>query len=170
MLTRLPRAGHSVSVRVRYYETDAMGVVHHSNYIRWFEVARTDYLRAAGLPYRDLEESGTISPVIGVRCNYLQSARYDDALDIRAWVSAYNGVRLTISYEVTRDGVVLCTGESDHAFLHGGRPVAPKRSLPHVHQVLSACLSRASALASPEINSASPDTQSAPTQAGSGRN
>lgn len=134
--------GHSVSIRVRYYETDAMGIVHHSNYIRWFEVARTDYLRSVGLPYRELEESGTMSPVIGIRCDYHHSARYDDALEVHAWVSAYNGVRLTIHYAVVRDGTVLCSGESDHAFLHSGRPVAPKRSLPHVHHVLSDCLMR----------------------------
>ena len=134
--------GHSVTLHVRYYETDAMGIVHHSNYIRWFEVARTNYLRKIGLPYRELEESGTMSPVIGVRCDYLKSARYDDTIEVRAWVSAYNGVRLTIAYQVTRDSQVLCRGESDHAFVHDGRPVAPKRSLHHVHQVLSDCLRR----------------------------
>ena len=138
--TQLP--GHTVSLRVRYYETDAMGIVHHSNYIRWFEVARTDYLRAAGLPYRELEESGTGSPVIGIRCDYLSSARYDDPIDIRAWVASYDGIRLTIGYEVTREGQVLCKGESDHAFVHNGRAVAPKRSLPHVHRILSDCLRR----------------------------
>ena len=138
-----PLPGHTVDLRVRYYETDAMGIVHHSNYIRWFEVARTDYLRAVGLPYRDLEASGTQSPVIGVRCDYRQSARYDDAVQIRAYVADYNGVRLTLGYEVTRDdGTVLCTGQSDHAFVHNGRAVAPKRSLPHVHHVLSDCLVR----------------------------
>ncbi len=134
--------GHSVSVRVRYYETDAMGIVHHSNYIRWFEVARTDYLRSVGLPYRELEESGTMSPVIGIRCDYLHSARYDDQLTIHAWVSGYNGVRLTIRYAVVRDQTVLCTGQSDHAFLHDGRPVAPKRSLPHIHAILRDSLAR----------------------------
>ncbi|MDD2533953.1 MAG: thioesterase family protein [Eubacteriales bacterium] len=134
--------GHSVSLKVRYYETDQMGIVHHSNYIRWFEVARTDYLRAVGLPYRELEASGTISPVIGISCDYLQSARYDDEIAIRAWVTGYTGVRLQLSYEVTCDGVVLCRGKSEHAFVHGGRPVAPKRTLPHVHQILSDCLMR----------------------------
>ncbi|MBP1757332.1 MAG: thioesterase [Firmicutes bacterium] len=137
-----PRPGHTIALRVRYYETDAMGIVHHSNYIRWFEVARTDYLRAVGLPYRDLEESGTGSPVIGIHCEYLQSARYDDPIEIRAWVAGYDGIRLTIGYEVTREGTVLCKGESQHAFVHHGRVVAPKRSLPHVHRVLSDCLVR----------------------------
>lgn len=134
--------GHTISLRVRYYETDAMGIVHHSNYIRWFEVARTDYLRAVGLPYRDLEASGTGSPVIGIRCDYLQSARYDDPIEIRAWVAGYDGIRLTIGYEVTREGRLLCKGQSDHAFVHDGRVVAPRRSLPHVHRVLSECLAR----------------------------
>lgn len=138
--SRLP--GHAVTLQVRYYETDAMGIVHHSNYIRWFEVARTDYLRAVGLPYRDLEQSGTMSPVIGIQCDYIQSARYDDTIEVRAWVAAYTGVRLTIAYQVTRDGQVLCRGQSHHAFLHDGRPVAPKRSLPQVHRVLSDCLQR----------------------------
>lgn len=133
-----PQNGHVVSLRVRYYETDAMGIVHHSNYIRWFEVARTDYLRAVGLPYRELEQDGIQSPVIGIRCDYLKSARYDDAIDIRVFVAAYNGIRLTFGYEVRRDdGQLLCSGQSDHAFVHHGRVAAPKRSLPSVHRVLS---------------------------------
>jgi len=81
-------------------------------------------------------------PVIGIQCDYVQSARYDDTIEVRAWVSAYNGVRLTFAYQVTRAGQVLCRGESRHAFLHKGRPVAPQRSLPQVHQVLRDCLQR----------------------------
>jgi len=83
-----------------------------------------------------------MSPVIGIQCDYVQSARYDDTIEVRAWVFAYDGVRLTIAYQVTRQGQVLCRGKSQHAFIHNGRPVAPKRSLPHVHQVLSDCLQR----------------------------
>jgi acyl-CoA thioester hydrolase len=139
-LSNEPERGHLVTFRVRYYETDAMGIVHHSNYLRWFEMARTEYLRAAGLPYRVMEESGTGCPVIGARCQYHHSARYDDEVQIRCWISAYSGVRLSLAYTVMRDDTLLCTGETDHTFVHGGRVVAPRRSLPDVDTVLSRCL------------------------------
>ena len=80
--------GCRVTFRVRYYETDMMGITHHSNYLRWFEVARTEYLREAGMPYRSLEDMGLDCPVIGVRCRYLHPSRYDDLITVQTWVKA----------------------------------------------------------------------------------
>ena len=131
--------GVTIQYRVRYYETDAMGVVHHSNYMRWFELGRTEYLRKAGMPYRALEARGIASPVIGIRSTYKHPARYDDLITLKTWVQAYNGVRLTMAYTVSCNSRLLCTGESDHAFICNGRAVAPVRSLPDLHEVLQQC-------------------------------
>ncbi len=135
----LPARGQSVSFRVRYCETDAMGITHHSNYLRWFEVARTEYLRAAGMAYRSLEEMGLGSPVTGARCQYLHPSRYDDLVTVQTWISRYNGVRLTMSYAVWRGDELICDGETNHAFVYQGRAVALSRSLPEIHaRMLSA--------------------------------
>lgn len=121
--------------RVRYYETDAMGIVHHSNYLRWFEHARTEYLRAIGTPYRALEESGLAAVVVEAHCKYIQPARYDDLVSVRVRMGAYTAVRVELVYEVTCGNVTLCTGSTRHAFLRDGRPVSPARSLPDLHKV-----------------------------------
>lgn len=131
------RPGFTLCFRVPYYETDAMGVVHHANYLHWFEQGRTEYLRAFGLPYRFLEEQGIQSPVLGVRCQYKHPARYDDLISLLSFISRYNGIRLTMGYAAWKEDLLLCVGESDHAFIVNGRAVAPQRSLPEVHSVLS---------------------------------
>lgn len=103
-------------LRVRYVETDQMGVVHHSAYLAWLEVARTDYLRGRGLSYRSLEESGFRMPVLSLGMNYHQPARYDDELAVRARLTDTTGVRFRFDYEVLRktDGAVLCRGWTEH--------------------------------------------------------
>ncbi len=132
--------GFQTVFRVRYYETDAMGIVHHSNYLRWFELGRTEYLRAVGLPYRSLEEQGIASPVTGIRCRYLKPAKYDDEIVLHVSVKAYKNTRLTMGYEIYCNDQLICSGESDHAFILDGRPIAPRRSLPELDRVLTECL------------------------------
>ena len=90
--------------RVHYYETDQMAIVHHSNYIRWFEEARLDFLNQIGLNYRAMEEQGVIIPVTEVSCKYLISARYDDLLEITPILTQYTGVRMGFRYEVRLHG------------------------------------------------------------------
>jgi acyl-CoA thioester hydrolase len=116
--------------RVRYYETDAMGIVHHSNYLRWFELARTEYLREIGTPYRALEDPDSW-PSCWRPTARLASARYDDRVTVRvsAWAHTLRS-RIELVYEVLRDGESLCSGWTRHAFLRDGKPVAPARSAP----------------------------------------
>ena len=140
-------AGVEIEFRVRYYETDAMGIVHHSNYLRWFELGRTEYLRSVGLPYRTLEDRGVNSPVIGIRCRYLHPARYDDLIQLKTWVQDYTGIRLVMGYEVSCEGRLICAGESEHAFTSQKKTVAPVRSLPDVHAVMLDCRRRDLSLA-----------------------
>ena len=117
---------HSTStVRVRYAETDQMGVVYYANYFVWFEVGRTDLLRHAGWSYRAMETDGFSLPVIDAHCTYRESARYDDEIEIRTSGALLSPVRLQFTYEVVRpaDRVTLATGTTMHAALgRTGRP------------------------------------------------
>ena len=112
-------------VRVRYAETDKMGVVYHSNYFVWFEVARTDLLRNNGSTYKDMEAEGFSLPVIEAHCEYKQPARYDDELEIRVEAALVSPARVRFSYEVVRasDAQTLVTGHTVHASIdRDGRP------------------------------------------------
>ncbi len=103
---------------VNYYETDKMGIVHHSNYIRWMEEARFDYMRQSGMRYAQMETLGMIMPVVDVTCQYLASAHYDETVTIRTVLTAFNGVRAAYRYEMfLPDGTLCCTGTSSHCFL-----------------------------------------------------
>jgi acyl-CoA thioester hydrolase len=112
-------------VRVRYAETDQMGVVYYSNYFVWFEVGRTDLLRESGLTYRELEAQGVSLPVIEAQCEYHRSARYDDDLEILTTGALLSPVRVEFTYRIVKpeDGAELATGRTVHAVLdRDGRP------------------------------------------------
>jgi acyl-CoA thioester hydrolase len=113
-------------VRVRYAETDKMGVVYHSNFLIWFEVGRTDWLRETGCTYRDIEADGIQLPVIEAHCEYRQGARYDDDVEIRTRAKKLSPVRVQFDYEAIRraDGATLATGHTVHAAIdRQGRPI-----------------------------------------------
>ena len=112
-------------VRVRYAETDRMGVVYYANYLVWFEVGRTEWLRTTGWSYREMEHDGISLPVIDVQCEYLQPARYDDEIEVRTRAAILTPVRIRFDYEVVRtaDDVVTAVGHTVHAALDpNGRP------------------------------------------------
>lgn len=112
-------------LRVRYAETDKMGVVYYANYFVWFEVGRADLLRSLGWTYREMEHAGISLPVIEAQCTYQRPARYDDELEIRTTGRVLSPVRMEFSYEVRRidDGVVAASGRTVHAALDtGGKP------------------------------------------------
>ena len=110
-------------LRVRYAETDRMGVVYYANYFVWFEVARTDWLRETGWSYREMEADGISLPVIEAHCDYRQPSRYDDQIDIRTRATLLSPIRIRFDYEVLRDATVLSTGHTVHAAIDvGGRP------------------------------------------------
>ncbi len=121
-------------LRVRYVETDQMGVVHHASYLAWLEVARTDYLRGRGISYRELETMGFRLPVLGVEVKYLKPAMYDDEILVRARLASAGGVRFTFEYDVVRasDGEILARGRTEHAATdHDGRPRRFPKDLLH---------------------------------------
>lgn len=129
--------------KVQYYETDQMGIVHHSNYIRWFEEARSYILEKIGFGYKEMEEWGIVSPVLAVSAEYKTMTHYSDVVVIQAKVTYYNGIKLVLSYVVSdkATGQVRCTGESKHCFLNAeGRPISLKRSFPKIHKLFEKML------------------------------
>lgn len=119
--------------RVQYYETDQMGCVHHSNYIRWFEEIRSDYLAFLGMGYDVMEAAGVISPVLTIEAEYKSMTRYGETVQIEVNVTEYNGIRVRLEYEVKdrESGILRCHGTSSHCFLNReGRPVSLKKTCP----------------------------------------
>jgi acyl-CoA thioester hydrolase len=130
-------------IRVRYKETDQMGVAHHSNYYPWFEVGRTEFIRNAGLSYHDMESKGIMLPVLETHCRYIHGAKYDDLLIIRTRIASFKGVRLTMDYEVIRDedGLLLANGSTVHAFTDTGlKPLNIKKSHPEIYDLFIKCM------------------------------
>src|SRR5512143_3559128 len=112
-------------VRVRYAETDKMGVVYYANYLVWFEVARCEWFRGTGSSYQALESAGTILPVVEAHCEYGRPARYDDEIEIRTRAQLLSPVRLRFDYELVRRGeeTALAAGYTVHAGVdRDGRP------------------------------------------------
>lgn len=131
--------------KVQYYETDQMGVVHHSNYIRWFEEARTDYMEQMGMAYDQMEKSGIMSPVLTVEADYLRMVYFGSSVTIETFVKEYNGIKLTVEYRVIDDKteMVHCRGTTKHCFIdQNGRPVSLKRACPQFHELFLLGLER----------------------------
>ena len=112
-----------IAVRVRYAETDRMGLLHHANYLVFFEQGRTELLRQQGLSYRDLEDQGYLLVITKVQVRYKSPARYDDLLTLRTTVVRTSHVKIEHQYELLRDSVFLAEGESTLACIdREGRP------------------------------------------------
>ena len=128
---------------VQYYETDKMGVTHHSNYIRWMEEARVEFLKKIGWDYAKLEELGIVSPVLSVACEYKIPTYFSEQILIDVKITDYKGVKLSLAYEMKNEkGEVVCTGTSKHAFLNTqGRPVRMKQEYPVFDETLRSLLS-----------------------------
>ena len=113
------------TLRVRYAETDKMGVAYYANYFVWFEVGRADLLRSLGWTYREMEHAGVMLPVIEAHCDYRRSARYDDELKVKTAGRMLSPVRMEFIYEVWRaaDDVLTASGRTLHAALDpSGKP------------------------------------------------
>lgn len=127
--------------RVGYAETDAMAIVHHSNYIRWFEMGRNYLLRRIGYPYSELEKMGIWMPVIGVSCQYKSPSVFDEVVVIRCWVEKLKGASVYLAYEVLsrETGQVKVTGNSSHGFTDPDLvPLRLKKEFPDLYEKLAA--------------------------------
>ena len=126
--------------RVQYYETDMMGIVHHSNYIRYFETARTEFIRHEGLPYHSIEEMGIMIPVLAASAEYKIPAVYDEVLSISCRFIKLGYASFELEYEVRNDetGELHATGWTKQAFTNKDlKPVAIRKAAPIVHEVFS---------------------------------
>lgn len=128
--------------KVQYYETDKMLVTHHSNYIRWMEEARVDYLEKIGWPYTRLEEEGIISPVISVDAKYKKSTTFNDLVDIEVKIQEFRGLKLKLVYQMTnQNGEAVCEGHSEHCFLsREGRPMMIRDTYPGFYEAIMKAL------------------------------
>ncbi|UOF92662.1 acyl-CoA thioesterase [Fodinisporobacter ferrooxydans] len=130
----------TTTIRVRYQETDQMGIVYHTNYIVWFEIGRTEWLRQSGATYKELENLGVLLPVTNVDCKYHASARYDDECIISTTVESFTPARMKFFYQILRksDGKLLAEGHTEHCFLtKEGKIVRLQKAAPQIAQIIA---------------------------------
>lgn len=126
-------------VNVRYAETDKMGIVHHSVYPIWYELARTDLSKMAGFPYSKMEEVGLMTPLVELNCKYYSPAYYDDELTVTATVSKLTPARIVFYYEVFRKASdkPINTGYTVHAIVNKDmKPINTKKVFPEIYQAM----------------------------------
>lgn len=120
-----------IKLRVRYQETDQMGVVYYANYFVWFEVGRTEFFRKLSMPYSEFEKNSLFLPVIKAYCEYKSPARYDDEITVVTRMEELQEVRIAFQYNIFRDRELLATGTTEHAFVNQqGRPVVLRKQNP----------------------------------------
>lgn len=131
--------------RAHYHETDQMGIVHHSNFIKWFEEARIYLMKEIGTSYKVMEEEGVISPVVNVFCEYKTMVRFDDEIFIHIKIIDYNSIQFKVKYRLTNkdESITYALGESKHCFLNKDmRIIALKKTHPHINNIFMAELSK----------------------------
>ena len=119
------KTSHEIQFRVRYGETDQMGVVYHGNYANYFEIGRTEWLRQMGFSYSKMEKEGIMLPVISLSINYKKSACYDDLIKVKTWLTKMPSVKIEFDYEISNENdEILTTGNSVLVFMdiHKNRP------------------------------------------------
>ncbi len=126
---------HQTQIRVRYSETDQMGVVYHGNYAPYFEIGRVEWLRNKGISYKSMEENGIMLPVVSLTMNYKKSARYDELLTLKTILKKQTTVKIEFEYELYNESAeLLTTGSSILVFvdMKTGRPIAPPQYISEV--------------------------------------
>lgn len=124
---------------VQYYETDRMGITHHSNYVRWMEEARTDFLAKLGWPYDRLEAEGIVSPTVSIDVKYKKTTTYADTVYIDVVVEEYKGLKIVFAYKMTKeDGTIVCEAHSSHCFIdEAGRPLKVVKISPALDEAIT---------------------------------
>lgn len=126
-------------LRVRYQETDQMGVVYHANYLNWFEIGRTELIRSLGYPYRAIEEKGLLLPVLEAELKFKSPAKYDDLITIYTRVVSFTHIRIEFASEIRREsGELLVSGGTRHVWVNPlWKPVRIDKEAPELFQLLS---------------------------------
>ena len=128
--------------KAQYHETDQMGIIHHSNYVKWMEEARIDFMKELGCGDGEVEKRGIVSPVAGVSVSYKKPVLFDDVVGISVSVKKYSGVVLELAYEffnVTR-GEVCTEASSKHCFTRNGELVSLKKEIPELDVLFRSCV------------------------------
>lgn len=131
--------------KVQYYETDKMGITHHSNYIRWMEEARVNWLEKIGWSFEKIENLGMISPVVEINCKYINSTKFNDLVEIKVSLKEYTGVKLIVKYEMinSKTKEIVLKGESKHCFTtKEGKIISIKKEYPDFDKSLMKELSK----------------------------
>ena len=127
---------HTYQHEVKYYECDRMGITHHSNYVRFMEEARIDFLDALGYGFDRIEAEGVVSPVISINCNYKHPTTFKDRIDIEVVISNMQDLKFEFTYTMKVAGKIVCLGQSTHCFMENGRPVVIAKRLPELYRLL----------------------------------
>lgn len=129
---------HSHSLRVRYQETDQMGVVYHANYLNWFEIGRTEWVRDKGLTYQELESKGIYLPVVDLGASYHQPAYYDDVITIYTRIKEFTPIRISFEVNVKREDTLLASGWTKHVWVGSDfKPIRLNKKAPEWYEILS---------------------------------
>jgi acyl-CoA thioester hydrolase len=128
--------------RVRYAETDQMGIVYHSNYYIWFDMGRTEFMRSLGYEYGELEKQGVMLPILETHCTYKKPARYDDMVTVKTILAEMKGVRITFKYDVyNQNGELMAQGSTVQAVVNRAmKPVNLKKAAPKVYDAMLSAL------------------------------
>ncbi|MBR2742624.1 MAG: acyl-CoA thioesterase [Clostridia bacterium] len=128
--------------KAQYHETDKMGIIHHSNYIKWMEEARVEFMDALGHGYRRMEKTGIASPVASLAVEYKNTVEFGDEVEVRLSIAKYSGAALEVEYEFynTKKGEICTTAHSRHCFIKDGRLVSLKRACPALDAALRAAV------------------------------
>jgi len=129
---------HEVNITARYAETDQMGIVHHSVYPIWFEVARTEFIKTSGITYTQLEKDGVMLPLSELTCKYIYPVHYEDNVTIRVNIEKLSFAKITFGYKVILDGRIMSEGTTTHGFVDSKtfRPVSIKKVMPEFYEKL----------------------------------
>lgn len=130
------------SRKAQYHETDQMGIIHHSNYVKWMEEARISYMDQMGFSYRKVEELGVISPVVNISVSYKKQVSFDNEIQIRVSVKKYNSISLEFNYEFFNASKnEICTiASSRHCFLKDGKLISLKKEIPDLDRAIISCM------------------------------
>lgn len=127
--------------KAQYHETDQMGIIHHSNYVKWMEEARISYMNQMGFSYKRVEEMGIISPVVEISVAYKKQVSFDDEIQISVSIKKYNGISLEFNYQffnITKNEICT-TAYSRHCFLKNGKLISVKKEVPELDLIINNC-------------------------------
>ena len=119
---------------VKYYECDRMGITHHSNYIRFMEEARVDWMDQLGYGFDRMEAEGVVSPVVAIECRYRHTSTFKDIIDIEVGVAEITALKISFKYTMRVGSNTVCTATSTHCFLEQGRPVSLEKRFPELYK------------------------------------